>query len=380
MQVIPIASGKGGVGKTLLAANLAIALGQAGKRVVLVDLDLGASNLHLVLGIPGKRNGLGTFLNKDSSFEDTIIETEYKNVKFISNDSEIPGSASLKIYQRNNLIKKLLNLDADYLILDLGAGTHLGVIDFFLLSPSGIIITTPSVTATLDAYVFLKNTVFRMLYSSFPKKSAGGEFFEKLKNDTKSLQQFYIPAMVNQLNAVDPENTEKFLSKFSLFKPRIIMNMIDNPKDVQKSLKIRRSVKQYLNTDLQHLGIIYRDSLQDVALSSKLPIIIYKPQSMIAQAIYRIADKIIQEETESYANEDFVEFANYSFQEAELEAETDFKSKMNYVDEVIDGNSLSKGEMIEIIKSQQFEIMNLRNEALLLKTKIVKAIKAGAKI
>ncbi len=380
MQIIPIASGKGGVGKTLLAANLAIALGQAGKKVVLVDLDLGASNLHLVLGITGKRNGIGTFLNKDASFEDIIIETEYENLRFIPGDSELPGFAALKIFQRNALVNKLLKLDADYLILDLGAGTHLSIIDFFLLSPNGLIITNPSITATLDAYIFLKNTVFRMLYSSFPKKSEGGVFFEKLKTDTKTLQQLYIPAIVNELKNIDPQNTEKFLNRFSRFKPRIILNMIDDPKDVQKSLKIRRSVKQYLNTDLQHLGVIYKDSLQDVALSSRLPVIVYKPQSMIAQAIYRVADKIIQDEAEAYSNEDFIEFADYSFQEAELEAQTDFKSKMNYVDELIDGEALSKGEMSEIIKSQQFEIMNLRNENLLLKTKIVKAIESGAKI
>ena len=60
MQIIPVASGKGGVGKSLLSANLAIALGQSGKKVILADLDLGASNLHLVLGVQSPKQGLGT--------------------------------------------------------------------------------------------------------------------------------------------------------------------------------------------------------------------------------------------------------------------------------------------------------------------------------
>ena len=59
MQIIPVASGKGGVGKSLLSANLAIALGQAGKKVVLADLDLGASNLHLVIGQNSPKKGIG---------------------------------------------------------------------------------------------------------------------------------------------------------------------------------------------------------------------------------------------------------------------------------------------------------------------------------
>ena len=63
MQIIPIASGKGGVGKSLLSANLAVTLGQLGKKVILADLDLGASNLHLAIGQTAPKIGVGTFLS-----------------------------------------------------------------------------------------------------------------------------------------------------------------------------------------------------------------------------------------------------------------------------------------------------------------------------
>ena len=84
MQIIPIASGKGGVGKSLLAANLAVTLGKAGKDVILADLDLGASNLHLALGQQAPKTGLGTFLSGASQFEDIIMPSGYKNVRFIA--------------------------------------------------------------------------------------------------------------------------------------------------------------------------------------------------------------------------------------------------------------------------------------------------------
>src|SRR5574344_1886582 len=141
MQIIPVASGKGGVGKSLLSANLAVALGQAGKKVVLADLDLGASNLHLVIGQQAPKAGIGTFLTGQSKFEDIISQTEYENVSFIAGDSEIPGLTSLKAVQKNDLIKNFVKCNADYLILDLGAGTHLTILDMFLLSPQGIIVT-----------------------------------------------------------------------------------------------------------------------------------------------------------------------------------------------------------------------------------------------
>jgi len=93
VRIIPIASGKGGVGKSLVSANLSIALAQAGKRVVLVDLDLGSSNLHLILGFNAPRNGLGTYLSGAKvKFEDIIHETDYPNLRFIPGDAEIPGS------------------------------------------------------------------------------------------------------------------------------------------------------------------------------------------------------------------------------------------------------------------------------------------------
>ena len=116
MQIIPVASGKGGVGKSLLSANLALALGQAGKRVLLVDLDLGASNLHLVLGHPGAKERIGTFFTGQSKFEDIIHQTDYMNVSFIAGDSEIPGLTSLKVSQKNELIRSFNKVFMSFLI------------------------------------------------------------------------------------------------------------------------------------------------------------------------------------------------------------------------------------------------------------------------
>ena len=381
MQIIPIASGKGGVGKSLLSANLAIALGQAGKNVLVADLDLGASNLHLVLGQQSNAHGIGTFLSGNSSFEDIIVKTGYQNVRFVPGDSEIPGFAALKVSDKNSLIKNMLKTDADYLILDLCAGTHLGILDFFLLSPQGIVVTAPSVTAILNAYLFLKNVVFRMLYGTFKRNSPGFKYLEKLKSDSSSMQRMYIPRIITELEKVDPKNAELFLSHLQKFKPRLIMNMLDDPKDADKALKIRRSCQEYLNINLAHLGVIYRDTIQDTALASRLPVILYKPQSMISQAIYRIADKILQSETETFQNAaDYADYIDETFQSAELEAETDFRSKMGYIEDLIGSDAVTMNDIAEILKTQQYEISVLKKENALLKRKIKTALEQGYRI
>ncbi|MBE6349204.1 MAG: MinD/ParA family protein [Spirochaetaceae bacterium] len=375
MQIIPIASGKGGVGKSLISANLAIALGKAGKKVILADLDLGASNLHLVIGQQAPKAGLGTFLTGQSKFEDIILQTEYENVSFIPGDSEIPGLSLLKSEQKSQIIKKFQQFNADYLIIDLGAGTHLNILDFFLLSPQGIIVTSPTVTATLNAYLFLKNAVFRLMYNSFPKKSPAYQFLENLKKDASSLQKMYIPKLIEAISEIDPTNAKIFQHRMEQFRPRLIMNMINDPKDTDKTLKIRRSCKEYLGIDLEYLGVIYRDSMQDVALSSRLPIIVYKPQSIVSQAIFRMSDKILLSQEAQFENIDSIIQASYD--NAENEAQEDFEAKLSYVEDLIGTGALSLSDLAETIKSQQFEINHLKKENNLLKSKILKAHEQG---
>ncbi len=377
VRIVPIASGKGGVGKSLVAANLSIALGQAGRRVVLADLDLGASNLHLILGVPAPKAGIGTFLSGSAGkFENVVLDTDYENLRFVPGDAEIPGLANIKAAQKNQLVKRLLSLDADYLVLDLGAGTSSNILDFFLLSSQGLVVTAPTLTATLNAYLFLKNAVFRLLYGAFPQRSKGYEYLESLRKDGSSLQKAYIPAILEEARKVDPERWAVAVERMSRFRPRLVMNMLEDPKDAEKALKIRRSCKEYLNIDIEHLGVLYRDELQDIALGSRCPIIRYKPQSVLSQAIYRLADKLVSFESELDAPLSIAELEG-SFQTAELEAESDFGAKMAYVEELLSSGALTTGDLVETVRSQQFEIDKLRRENQFLKYKLARAIGQG---
>lgn len=374
MQIIPVASGKGGVGKSLFSANLAVALGEAGKKVVLADLDLGASNLHLVIGHQAPKNGIGTYMTGANSFKDIIAETEYPNVFFIPGDSEIPGLSVLKASQKNDLIRKLRSCEADYLIVDLGAGTHLTILDMFLMSPQGVIVSAPTVTATLNGYLFLKNVVFRLMYNSFKKNSKAYSFMEKIRLDSASMQRLYIPKLIDTIERIDKTSCDAFREQLEQFKPRLVLNMIDDPKDTEKALKIRRSCKEYLGLDLELLGAMYRDTMQDKALASRLPVIVYKPQSVLAQAIYRIADKILNSQTHNFsANVD-------SFELASSEAEDDFSAKLSFVEDLIGSGTLTMGELAETIKQQQYELTQLKKENTLLKSKLLKASQQGFKI
>lgn len=377
MQIIPIASGKGGVGKSLLSANLAISLAQAGNTVVLADLDLGGSNLHLILGQTSLTKSLGTFLyDKEVSFDEVLLKTEYKNLFFIPGEAEIPGMANLKDSQKRRLINNLRDLDVDYLILDLGAGTSFNTMDFFLMSGRGVIVTSPTLTAVLNAYLFLKNAVFRIMNSSFKRKTPAWQYLEKLKKDGNTFQKVYIPKLIENIEKIDPESFKIYQEKMESFHPRVVLNMLEDPKDTQQMEKLRRSSREYLGLDLEHMGVIYRDDLQDTALRSRLPIIIYKPQSVLAQAVERISEKIISEKGTEDCPLDY-ESLETGYQMAFREAEADFSAKMSYVEDLLQCGALTQGDLVETVKTQQIEIRQLKKENQFLKAKLVKAGEAG---
>jgi flagellar biosynthesis protein FlhG len=378
MRIIPVASGKGGVGKSLVAANLGVALAQSGQRVVVADLDLGASNLHLVLGHFAPQMGIGTFLsNINYNLRDVIVETDIRGLRFIPGDTEIPGTANLKTAQLKALVKQLLELeeDTDILVLDLGAGSHQSILDFFLLSGQGIVVSAPTVTAVLNAYVFLKNAVFRMMATSFHRNSKVGKYLEKIRSEGTGAQKLHIPKILPEIEKIDLAAYDKFKARLDNLHPRLIMNMVSEPKDADVAVKIRRSCEEYLDLKIEHLGIIYRDVAQDTALASKMPITIYKPKSILSQAVYRIADKILESGEDSYVPDS--EQIEDSFQEAGMEAEADFENKMDYIEELLHSGTLTQGDLIETVKSQQIEISKLRKECNFVKMKLSHAIEKG---
>ena len=251
----------------------------------------------------------------------------------------------------------------------------------FLLSPQGIIVSAPAVTATLNGYLFLKNAVFRLLYTTFKRGTAGRAYLDELKKNSQALQKLYIPQLIQGLAATDAQTTQLFINRMQQFRPRLVMNMIEDPKDADRAQRIKASCNQYLGLELEYLGLMYRDMLQDKALSSQLPVVVYKPQSVLGQAIYRIADKVISSPVHQF-DSDFNpdSFNSDNFEAAEEDAAEDYNFKLSGIDDLVSGGSLSISELAEMIKAQNYELTQLKKENNLLKSKLIKAAEQGFKV
>ena len=168
-RVIAVGGGKGGIGKSLLSANLGIALARRGAKVVLADLDLGGANLHTCLGVPQPRGSLSDFIERRvASLSELLVPTPHENLSLLSGAMDGLEAANPRHQQKSKLLRNLRNLDVDYVLLDLGAGTAFNVLDFFLVADTGIVVMLPEPTSIENAYRFIKSAFFRRLQALAP--------------------------------------------------------------------------------------------------------------------------------------------------------------------------------------------------------------------
>jgi flagellar biosynthesis protein FlhG len=154
-RIITVSSGKGGVGKTNFAVNMGIAFAQLGKKVIVMDADLGLANVNVCLGIIPKYN-LFQLIKKQKTMKDIIIDTNY-GIQIIAGASGFSKIANLSEEERTAFIKEIDVLSyADVLIIDTGAGVSQNVLSFVVAADEAIIITTPEPTAITDAYGIIK--------------------------------------------------------------------------------------------------------------------------------------------------------------------------------------------------------------------------------
>ena len=376
MVILPVGSGKGGVGKSLLAANLSIALAEAGKKVVLVDLDLGASNGHTMLGIRSVTRGIGTFLSAPrTDFEEIILPTEYDGLSFVPGDAEMPGTAAISSGQKKRLVRCLESLVFDYMILDLGPGAGTNQLDFFLLGTGGIVVTTPSLTSLLNAYLFLKNVVFRVMYATVERRSRAYAILEDLRRDREGgLQRASVPRILDMIAAEDTAGNELLTRALERLRPRLVLNLVEDPADAEKGEKLRASARGYLGIDVSHLGVIVRDELQSVALGSRVPIVRYKPGCVLSRGVYRIAEKLLAAPPEEPDGAPWLGGAREEDGalrlSPEAEAEEDFKDMRRDLEDLLRSGALSMADLVESVRTQQIELSTLRRENALLRARL----------
>ncbi len=357
-KIIPVAGGKGGVGKTFLSTSIALSLATVGKRVILIDLDLGGSNIHTWLGMKNSNPGIGTFLNnKTTLLSDLIVDTPYANLQFIPGDVMHFDLANISFAQKKKIMKSILNLDADYIIIDLGAGCNHNVIDFFLISNSGFMVITPETTSILNTYMFARNMVYRFLQRLFTNKK---EITKYLKNAVKHNvpgDPQRIDALIDGIRDIDEISGEKARNYLSVLTPGIIINMTEEPEDINMVNALRGLIEKNLNINLECLGMIFFDKDVKLSLKERVPHLVENSESVSASQIFRIAQKIALSENFPEMPYDPHEFDS-TFDITEVEAENDFELLKNL--QKYSSNDYDVEKLLDLVRKQRDMIAELQ--------------------
>ena len=231
---------------------------------------------------------------KGVSLESLIVKTDTDRLYFIPGDSLLPGTANLQYFVKQKLIRGIQNLVADYILLDLGAGTSYNIIDFFLISNTGLLVTTPETTAILSAYAFLKTTMFRMLFRSYPPKSRERELIhnfltEKLEGTDNSFLN--LPEL---LENISPGAGEHAYAQINSLYPRIVLNMGKNKQAIALGSKLRQICKKNIGINMEYIGYIEYTDQMSASIINRTPLVLSSPDSQFGRSLTTISGNLLQ--------------------------------------------------------------------------------------
>jgi flagellar biosynthesis protein FlhG len=285
--IISVGSGKGGVGKSVIAANLALLLAKNGKRVVLADLDVGGADAHILFGLLHPRLTLTDFIHRRIDDLEAIAEpaAAHPGLRIIPGTGETLATANLPFAKKQRLIKHFRRLDADIIIVDIGAGTNYHSLDFFLMADHYLAVATPDPTSVLDLYRFIKLAAIRRVLSGFLARGAVSDAL--CDRDFGSIEE-----VVEQVRTADPNAPETAARMLAAFQPLLIVNRLSGGSRVNV-LQLKRLLKEYVGGDLAMLGEVPDDPAMTRSVRAFLPVVESEPAAVSSAALRHAAGALL---------------------------------------------------------------------------------------
>lgn len=292
-RIIPVAAGKGGVGKTLIAANLATCLAQAGHATTVVDLDLGGSNLHSYLGLPNRNAGVGDFLQaRNVEFDALPVPTSTPGLRFVPGDGRSPFMANITHQQKLRLIRSLRQLPDAYVVLDLGAGSSFNTLDFFALSEHGLLVVQPEFPAIMNMLAFLKQFLLRRIDRHFARNHRVLSVLRELHRRPLAEHEHELERLRAAVEAREPGAAAAIGRIATRYRPRIVLNQVDDPAQIAVAGQIDRGLRNALGMEADYFGMVFRDPAVSGLVDARRPLVASAPDTLAAAGIRQLAERV----------------------------------------------------------------------------------------
>jgi len=277
--LIALGGGKGGIGKTVIAASLGICIAKLKKRVVLVDADLGGANLHTVMGIQKPVKTYLNFHNRDyQDLNDVLLDYPGSlSLRIMCGPDGSLGMANLYTSKRKKFIRHIKTLDADFVILDLGSGSSYDILDFFLSVDQSILLVNPDPLSILESYNFIKQAVFRRVANIIRDNAEAVALIKQIARIETHKKPITMVDLVQKVSRLDESMGSRMESSLNEFHPMILINMLEKDKDEQEVLTIRVAAAEILSVDIGYLGAVHRDETVRQSIRKTEPFMSYSP-------------------------------------------------------------------------------------------------------
>jgi flagellar biosynthesis protein FlhG len=286
-MIISVASGKGGVGKSIVAGNLGLVLASMGNRVVLVDLDVGGADLHIMFGLLHPPATLSDFLTRRVDSLDAVaypISTQ-PGLRLIAGTGDTLATANMPYAKKKRLIRHLREMEADIMIVDVGAGTGYHALDFFLLADLHLVVATPDPTSVLDLYRFMKLAAIRRVLSKFLNNDPINPALAE--RDFGSVEEIFLA--LGKTNEAAQVIARQALESFH---PLLVLNRTTTRSKVN-TLQLQKLLREYVGGELTLLGEIPDDRSVERSVRTYLPVVESAPDSPAVKAFLRIAEHLM---------------------------------------------------------------------------------------
>ncbi len=292
LKIIAIGGGKGGIGKTVIAASMAVGLARLNKKVVAIDTDFGGANLNAVFGSKQPETTIKDFLEaRTDSLESLLFTpTPLENLSLISGAPGSYGQANLSYGQKLKLIRRIRRLDADFVVLDLGAGSHFNVLDLFLAADMAVVLVNPDPLSILEGFDFVRHNLFRKLALGLRRHKEAAEVLSALgRTETyRAVEPFEIQRKA--ISDKDPAAGTCINSLMNAFTPSLLINKLKDPADVAECLAVQIAAQELLGVNMDYAGCVHFDESVLRSVREAMPFLAFDAKS---QASRDLAELVI---------------------------------------------------------------------------------------